>query len=101
MGSVDLLRESPIEPGGYAMTELVPIAAGIVLGLVAGSFQPALRVTTIMALSIVLGIGASAVTGELELSWSYVLVDIPEVALAAAAAFLLARTGEARWRTAR
>ncbi len=83
------------------MTELVPIAAGVVLGLAAGSLQPAWRVRTIVALSIVLGVGASAVTGELTLSWGYVLVDIPEVALAAAAAFLLARTGEARWRTVR
>ncbi|HEY0632786.1 MAG TPA: hypothetical protein VGC98_12080 [Thermoleophilaceae bacterium] len=84
------------------MTELVPIAAGIVLGLVAGSVWPAWRVSTIALLSVVLGTAASAVTGELDLSWTYVLVDIPEVALSATVAFVLARMLPVRpWLTSR
>jgi len=35
-------------------------------------------------LSVPVGICASAVTGEISISWAFVLVDIPLVALAAA-----------------
>jgi hypothetical protein len=83
------------------MTELVPIAAGLALGLLVGSLHPAWRLRTVVLLSIVLGIAASAVTGELRVSWNYVVVDIPEVGLAAAGAFLLARAREERWTTTR
>jgi high-affinity Fe2+/Pb2+ permease len=36
------------------------------------------------ALAIVLGVAATAVTGEAEISWAFVLIDIPIVAVAAA-----------------
>lgn len=78
------------------MTELVPIFTGVVLGLLAGSLVPALSLRMVVLLSVPLGIGASAVTGELNISWGYILVDIPEVALSAAVAFALARAAPLR-----
>ena len=44
-----------------------------------------------LAVAIVLGVLATLVTGEWSTSWGFVLVDIPLVALCAAAGFSLAR----------
>jgi hypothetical protein len=78
------------------MTELLPIAAGALLGLVAGRLSPPPRLRAILPLSILLGIAISAVTGELSISWGYVLVDVPGVALSAAVSLASSRSVPAR-----
>ena len=74
------------------MTELVPLFSGGLLGLVLGYFRPSVRPPVGALLSILLGICASAVTGELSISWAYVLIDIPLVALSATVCLVAART---------
>jgi energy-converting hydrogenase Eha subunit E len=73
------------------MSELVPLYSGALLGLLVGFVRPSQRVPVVAALSILLGIGASAVTGELSLTWEYVLVDIPLVAASATVGLAVAR----------
>jgi hypothetical protein len=65
------------------MTELLPIGLGLLLGLALGTARPSIGRPQCAALAIALGVLASVVTGELEVSWGYVLVDIPLVAIAA------------------
>ena len=69
------------------MNELVPLCFGAFLGLLLGSVSPSGRRIVVASLSVLLGVCASAVTGELRVGWEYVLVDIPLVALAAVACF--------------
>jgi len=73
------------------MTELVPLFSGGILGLVLGFLRPSQRLAVGTLLSILLGIAASAVTGELSISWEYVLIDIPLVAASATVCLVVAR----------
>ena len=70
------------------MNEIIPLCSGALLGFLAARSRPAQRLGVVVSLSILLGIGASAVTGELRIGWEYVLVDIPLVALAAGICFV-------------
>jgi uncharacterized membrane protein YeaQ/YmgE (transglycosylase-associated protein family) len=74
------------------MNELVPLYSGAILGLLVGFLRPSLRLAVGAVLSILLGISASAVTGELSISWEYVLVDIPLVAVSATVCLAVARS---------
>ena len=78
------------------MAELLPIASGVLLGVLAGRLSPSPRVRSVVALAVLLGISISAVTGELRTSWGYVLVDIPGVALSAVVSLALSRGVHAR-----
>ena len=69
------------------MNEIVPLLYGALLGFVLGSVKPSRRSAVAVPLAVVLGVCASAITGELRIGWEYVLVDIPLVALFAAACF--------------
>jgi hypothetical protein len=71
--------------------ELVPIAFGLILGGALGFVRPSIRLVVGAASAVVLGVLASAVTGELERSWGFVLIDIPLVAVSAAAGMLAGR----------
>lgn len=73
------------------MQELVPLVSGFAVGLVLGALRPSLRLGVGAALAVVLGVLATVVTGELETSWAFVLVDIPLVALASVCGLLVAR----------
>jgi hypothetical protein len=42
-------------------------------------------------LAIALGVMATVVTGEAAVSWAFVLIDVPMVAVAASVGFLVAR----------
>jgi hypothetical protein len=66
------------------VNEVVPLLGGAVLGYLVGGLRPHKRLVVIAFLSVPVGICASAVTGELSISWEFVLVDIPLVALSAA-----------------
>lgn len=65
------------------MQELFPLACGLVLGALLGAVRPSIRLPVGAALAIVLGVVATVATGEFTTSWSYLLIDIPLVALAA------------------
>ncbi|HAX24104.1 MAG TPA: hypothetical protein PLR44_12355 [Thermomicrobiales bacterium] len=64
------------------MNEIFPVLAGVLVGIIAMRIA-SLRVRTaaIILLSVVFGIAASAISGELALTWEFVLVDIPLVAI--------------------
>ena len=74
------------------MTELFPIVAGLLCGLVLGSLTARRRVLVGLAFSVVAGILATVVSGEWRISWAFLLIDIPLVAVCAVAGDLLSRS---------
>jgi len=75
--------------------ELLPVASGIVLGSVLGLLRPSVRVPVGLVLIFVLGVVATVVSGEYLISWSFLLIDIPLVAVSATAG--LYATHRLRW----
>jgi hypothetical protein len=69
--------------------ELLPIGCGVLLGALAGWLRPPRRWPVTGVLAIALGVTATVVTGEAEISWVFVLIDIPMVAVAASVGFLV------------
>ena len=74
------------------MTELFPIVAGLLCGLVLGSVTARRRVLVGLAFSVVAGVLATVVSGEWRISWAFLLIDIPLVALSAVVGDLLSRS---------
>ncbi|HLZ70385.1 MAG TPA: hypothetical protein VKV26_10810 [Dehalococcoidia bacterium] len=65
------------------MNEIFPVLAGAAVG--AGVLRLAagrLRVAALVALCVLVGLAASAISGELELSWGFVPVDVAEALVA-------------------
>jgi hypothetical protein len=58
--------------------------SGLLLGAALGYARPGIRLPLGAALAVVLGVFATVVTGEAKLSWEYLLIDIPLVAICAA-----------------
>jgi hypothetical protein len=81
------------------MQELIPVGCGLLLGAALGYIRPSMRLPIGAALAVVLGVCATVVTGEFKLTWSYVLVDIPLVALATCLAFVTFRRLTPAWRS--
>jgi hypothetical protein len=81
------------------MQELIPVGCGLLLGAALGYIRPSMRLAVGAALAIVLGVCATLVTGEFALTWGYVLVDIPLVALATVLALVSARRIAPAWRS--
>ncbi len=82
------------------MQELFPVVSGVVLGIVVAGLRPSLRLWVGVLLAAVLGLCATVLSGEFEVSWDYLLVDIPLVAVSAGLSFTLARTAFLRLRRA-
>ena len=62
------------------MTELFPVTAGVIVGLALyRCSMPKLRLPMLVVLSIVLGLTASAISGELALGLGFIPVDVAEV----------------------
>ena len=62
------------------MHEIFPVAAGVLVGLLAfrvASFR--MRALLVAALSVVFGVIATIIRGEALISWAFVLIDIPLV----------------------
>lgn len=78
------------------MGELLPIVSGLVLGGILGT-RPRLKFWVGAPAATILGVGATFITGEHEVSWAFVLFDIPIVALSAVIGMALARRLRARW----
>jgi hypothetical protein len=76
------------------MEEIFPVGAGVLLGLVIGWLVPGrLRGWVLAVGSLVIGAAASWASGELAVSWLYLLVDIGQVLLAGTLSWILV----ARW----
>ena len=73
------------------MQELFPIGCGLLLGTALGFVRPAIRLPLGLLAAILLGVLATLVTGEFKTSWSYVLIDIPLVAVSATIGLLAGR----------
>jgi hypothetical protein len=71
--------------------ELIPLGCGLLLGVALGRVRPALRLPLGAVLAVGLGFLATAVTGEAAISWAFVLIDIPIVAVGALVARLVER----------
>jgi hypothetical protein len=63
--------------------EIFPVAAGVLVGLVTYRFSSVVRTALLAVLSLVLGFLAAWASGELAVSWVYVLIDALQVAVAA------------------
>jgi hypothetical protein len=71
------------------MEELLPVASGLVIGLILGLIRPSARVPVGVLLIFAFGVLATVVSGEYLISWSFLLIDIPLVALSAAASLFV------------
>jgi hypothetical protein len=77
------------------MQELFPLLAGAIIGLAVQKVRgPRLRAAVLVILCLVFGALASLVSGELEVSWSFVSVDTVLVFIGA----LVAVGAAALWR---
>jgi CHASE2 domain-containing sensor protein len=83
------------------MQELLPIGCGFLLGALARRLRPSFRRPVVAVLAIALGVMATVVTGEAAISWAFVLIDIPMVAVAASVGFLVAHRVERVGKTRR
>jgi hypothetical protein len=75
--------------------ELLPVASGLVLGFILGLLRPSVRVPVGLVLIVALGVAATVVSGEYLISWSFLLIDIPLVAISAVAGLIV--THRLRW----
>ena len=73
------------------MNEIFPIVAGLLCGLLLGSVTARRKVQGGLIVSVVAGVAATVVSGEWRISWAFLLIDIPLVAIFAAAGVLLSR----------
>jgi hypothetical protein len=71
--------------------ELLPLGCGLLLGVALGCLRPSLRLPVGAVLAVALGFLATAATGEAAISWAFVLIDIPIVALGALVVRLVER----------
>jgi hypothetical protein len=77
------------------MNEIFPVIAGVVIGLLIPRFMTPRWGACILAfLSIVCGAFASWISGELKISWAYILIDTAQVAVAGLLVWILVL----RWR---
>jgi hypothetical protein len=74
------------------MTELFPVVAGLLCGLLLGTLTARRRVIVGLAFSVVAGVLATVVSGEWRISWAFLLIDIPLVAVSAVVGDLLSRS---------
>jgi len=71
------------------MSELFPILAGVAIGLVVQRIANLRwRALALFALSVLAGVTASFISGELFISWDFLFFDIPLVFAAAVATTL-------------
>jgi hypothetical protein len=80
------------------MDEVFPVVSGAVLGIAVARLRPSLRPWVGVLVSVLLGFAATVVSGEFQIGWEYLLVDIPLVAASAALSLVLARAAFVRLR---
>jgi hypothetical protein len=67
------------------MAEFLPIACGVLIGVLFGVLRPESRRIVCGLAALAAGVLATIVSGEYRLSWAFLLVDIPLVVVAAVA----------------
>jgi hypothetical protein len=78
--------------------EILAIVAGVVIGLIAVRLSSTpLKIATIITGSVAVGVIVSSISGELSISWGFLVFDIGQVLIAAAVAMTLS----AVWRSRR
>jgi hypothetical protein len=78
--------------------EILAIVAGVVIGLIVARLSStALKIATIIMGSVAVGAIVSSISGELSISWGFLVFDIGQVLIAAAVAMTLS----AVWRNRR
>ena len=65
------------------MQEFVPLLSGFGVGLAVGALRLSVPRRLSVLMVVALGVFATVLTGEFEVSWAFVLIDIPLVAVAA------------------
>jgi len=75
--------------------EILPVVSGLFLGALIGLLRPSLRLPVGAALIMAFGVLATVLSGEYLISWSFLLIDIPLVAVSAAASLYV--THRLRW----
>ena len=66
------------------MDEVFPLLAGLLVGVLAARLlAPRQRVIAIVLASLAIGLLAALVSGELAVSWAFVVFDVGQVLLAA------------------
>lgn len=78
------------------MPELFPIACGLAAGALIGYLRPSMRLPVGVLAAIVLGTLATVISGEAKVSWAFLAIDIPQVAVCAAASYVLVRRARTR-----
>jgi hypothetical protein len=61
--------------------EILPVVSGLFLGALIGLLRPSLRLPVGAALIMAFGVLATVLSGEYLISWSFLLIDIPLVAV--------------------
>lgn len=77
------------------MTEIVPVVLGACSGLLIGRITARYGWWPWLFVAVGLGFAATVLTGEWRLTWAYLLIDIPLVAVSSVAVFTATRY---RWR---
>ena len=73
------------------MQEAFPIVAGLLLGWSLASVTPRWQRVLGVVLVVLLGVTATVASGEWEVGWEFLLIDIPLVALCTLAGVVAAR----------
>jgi hypothetical protein len=85
--------------GGTVVYEVLAIVAGVAIGLIAGRLSSTpLKIAAIIAGSIAVGTIVSSISGELSISWGFLVFDIGQVLIAAAVAMTLSALWRSRHR---
>jgi uncharacterized membrane protein YeaQ/YmgE (transglycosylase-associated protein family) len=72
------------------MDEVLPLLAGLLVGVLAHQLRsPRQRVIAIVLASVVIGVVAALISGELAVSWAFAVFDIGQVLLAALIAMVV------------
>ncbi len=77
------------------MQELLPIVSGLFLGSLLGLLRPSIRMPVGAVLIVALGVLATVVSGEFLISWAFLLIDVPLVAVSTAVGLVV--THRLRW----
>jgi hypothetical protein len=73
------------------MNEIFPIVSGLLVGSVLTLVRPNARLIVILVASILLGTTATIISGEYKISWEFLLIDIPLVAVSSIAGYTTVR----------
>jgi uncharacterized protein YacL len=81
--------------------EILAILAGVVIGLIAARLSSTpLKIAAIITGSVAVGVIVSSISGELSMSWGFLVFDIGQVVVAAAVAMTLSTVWRSRRRHA-